>query len=189
MHDPYFFGYGSLVNRRTHDYAQAQTARVSGWRRAWRRSPLRERSFLTVVPGCEDYVDGLIAAVPGADWDALDAREHAYARHDVSHAVEHEAERELEVAIYAIPEGAHEAPTEENPVVLSYIDVVVQGFLKEFGDDGVAHFFETTEGWNMPVINDRAAPIYARHQRLTSAERALVDEALGRLGARVIGAE
>ena len=33
---PYFFGYGSLVNRATHDYVHAHPARISGWRRAWR---------------------------------------------------------------------------------------------------------------------------------------------------------
>lgn len=34
MNNRYFFGYGSLVNRRTHDYAPLQKARVTGWRRA-----------------------------------------------------------------------------------------------------------------------------------------------------------
>jgi len=187
MPDPFFFGYGSLVNRRTHAYAEAQTARVSGWRRAWRKSPLRDRCFLTVVPAPQDYVEGLIAAVPGADWAALDAREHAYARHDVSHATRHGAGRPLDVAIYAIPEGAHHDPGDDNPVLLSYIDVVVQGFLTEFGPEGVRHFFETTQGWHVPVLNDRAAPIYARSQSLDAEERAAVDEGIARVGARIVG--
>ncbi|SMH51467.1 gamma-glutamylcyclotransferase family protein [Maritimibacter sp. HL-12] len=186
MSTPFFFGYGSLVNRRTHAYAEAQTARVSGWRRAWRKSPLRARCFLTVVPAAEDYVEGLIAAVPGVDWAALDAREHAYARFDVSQATQHRAGRLLDVAIYAIPEGAHHDPGDDNPVLLSYIDVVVQGFLAEFGPDGARHFFETTEGWHVPVLDDRAAPIYARAQSLDDAERAVVDEGIARVGARRI---
>jgi hypothetical protein len=186
MSDPFFFGYGSLVNRRTHGYAAAQPARVSGWRRAWRKSPLRDRCFLTVVPAPDDYIEGLIAAVPGADWAALDAREHAYARHDVSHATQHDAGRPLDVAIYAIPEGAHYDPGDDNPVLLSYIDVVVQGFLAEFGRDGMRHFFETTEGWHVPVLDDRAAPIYDRAQRLTDEERDAVDEGIARVGARIV---
>jgi len=186
MHDPFFFGYGSLVNRRTHDYAQAMPARVTGWRRAWRKSPLRQRCFLTVVPAPGVEIEGLVAAVPGADWAALDVREHAYARHDVSGDVTHAAGREIDVAIYAIPTGAHHDPGPEHPVLLSYIDVVVQGFLAEFGADGVTRFFDTTEGWHVPVVDDRAAPIYARHQVLARRERALVDEELARVGAQVI---
>ncbi len=38
--DPYFFGYGSLVNRLTHDH-RAEPAARRGWRRAWRRTSLR----------------------------------------------------------------------------------------------------------------------------------------------------
>jgi Gamma-glutamyl cyclotransferase, AIG2-like len=184
MHDPFFFGYGSLVNRRTHDYTQATPARVTGWRRAWRKSPLRQRCFLTVVPASGAEIDGLVAAVPGADWAVLDAREHAYARHDVSGRVTHAAGREIDVAIYAIPEGAHHDPGPEHPVLLSYIDVVVQGFLTEFGRGGVRRFFDTTDGWHVPVIDDRAQPIYARAQALEDDERAVVDRELARVGAR-----
>ena len=76
--------------------------------------------------------------MPGADWAALDLREHGYARHDVTDTVTHAVGREIEVAIYAIPEGAHHDPGPDHPVALSYIDVVVQGFLAEFGLDGRA---------------------------------------------------
>ncbi len=107
MNDPFFFGYGSLVNRQTHDYLHATTASVTGWRRAWRHTPpLRDVSFLTVVPAPEDYVDGLIAAVPGANWAALDRRERAYDRHDATHQVSHDLEHALDVAIYAIPDAS-----------------------------------------------------------------------------------
>lgn len=181
---PTVFGYGSLVNRRTHDYPEAWRARVSGWRRAWRRSPERARAYLTVVPGPEDFVEGLVAVVPGESWPALDARERAYQRHDVNDLISHGAPRALDVALYAIPEGAHLDPGDDNPTVLSYIDVVVQGYLAEFGPAGVQHFFESTEGWHIPVIDDRAAPVYVRAQELSAEETSLVDAALSRLGVR-----
>ncbi|MDX5384038.1 MAG: gamma-glutamylcyclotransferase, partial [Rhodobacterales bacterium] len=38
MKDAFFFGYGSLVNRATHDYGQARAATLPGWRRAWRHT-------------------------------------------------------------------------------------------------------------------------------------------------------
>lgn len=187
MAEAYFFGYGSLVNRRTHGFPKAQKARVTGWRRAWRKSPLRQRCFLTVLrdPGTE--LLGLIAHVPGDDWAALDDREHAYARHDVTADVTQDGpDRPEEVAIYAMPEGTHHDPGADHPVILSYIDAVVQGYLSEYGIDGVGHFFATTQGWHVPVLDDRAHPVYARAQPLSEAERAVVDAGLASVGAVVV---
>ena len=186
MSDPYFFGYGSLVNRRTHDFPGARKACVTGWRRAWRKSPLRQRPFLTVLPDPGSEVLGLVAMVPGADWRALDEREHAYTRRDVTETVTHEVGRAVEVALYALPDGAHEDPGDEHPLVLSYIDSVVQGYLREYGIDGVGHFFATTSGWHVPVLDDRDHPVYARAQRLSGGERGIVDAGLASVGARVV---
>ncbi len=36
MSDPAFFGYGSLVNLRTHGYDDPRPATLHGWRRVWR---------------------------------------------------------------------------------------------------------------------------------------------------------
>lgn len=178
MKDPFFFGYGSLVNRGTHDYPQAHPAKMTGWRRAWRRSPARDLCYLTAVPCATSSIDGLIAQVPNADWAALDIRERAYLRHDASHQVNHEINHNPEVAIYAIKAGAHHPPTAQNPILLSYLDVVVQGYLTEFGEDGVARFFASTDGWGAPILDDRADPIYSRAQSLSRAETALVDQQL-----------
>ena len=48
---------------------------------------------------------------------------------------------------HAVPQGAHHDPGDDHPLVLSYVDVVVQGFLAEYGIAGVGHFFATTTGW------------------------------------------
>jgi hypothetical protein len=181
MRIPFFFGYGSLVNRRTHAHDPAHPARVRGWRRAWRHTALRPVAFLTAVPAEGAEIDGLLAGVPGADWAALDAREAAYDRvaaADVAHALDWRPE----VSLYTIPEGRHGAPDRAHPVLLSYVDVVVQGYLDAFGENGVARFFATTDGWGAPVADDRADPLYPRHQVLTRAERALVDRWLDDLG-------
>ncbi|MGV6812209.1 MAG: gamma-glutamylcyclotransferase family protein, partial [Brevirhabdus sp.] len=178
MKDPFFFGYGSLVNRRTHDYANAHRAVASGWRRAWRATDLRKAAFLTVLPDPATRIDGLIAEVPGGDWAALDKRERAYDKHDAAHAVDHPLRAALDLRIYAIPEGRHFAPTPEHPILLSYLDVVLQGYLAEFGERGVLRFLGTTDGWQAPVLDDRAAPLYPRAQTLTRLERAFVDDTL-----------
>ncbi len=174
-----FFGYGSLVNRATHDYTALRPATVQGWRRRWRHTGLRPVAYLTVEPDPAAEIDGLIAQVPGGDWEALDHRERAYDR------VAARTRCAAEVAIYTIPDGKHGAPSDTHPVLLSYIDVVVQGFHDLYGEAGVARFFETTHGWDVPVLNDRAAPVYPRHQRLSGWERTMVDAYLAASPARV----
>ena len=62
MSTPYFFGYGSLVNRDTHLYRDCHRAELRGWRRAWVRTAERETVFLSVRMDPESAIDGLIAA-------------------------------------------------------------------------------------------------------------------------------
>ena len=95
--------------------------------------------------------------------------------------VSHTVTRPLNIAIYAVPETRHHTPPEPHPIVLSYLDVVVQGYLRVYGEAGAHRFFETTEGWGLPVLNDRAAPRYPRHQPLSAAETAFVDTKLADL--------
>lgn len=185
MNGPYFFGYGSLVNRATHVYADAHPARIAGWRRAWRHVEGRKVAFLSAVPDPASAIDGLMALVPGGDWAALDMREHAYAR-ILATDVAHEVAGATEIHIYHAPDDMHVTATEMRPVLLSYVDVVVQGYLREFGAGGVARFFETTDGWDAPIKADRADPVYPRHQVLSAEETALVDDWLARLGVRFV---
>ena len=178
MTRPFFFGYGSLVNRATHDYPDAAPARLNGWRRVWRQTGLREVAFLSIEPCDQTGIDGLIAHVPGNDWAALDAREWAYDRFDASPQVTHDLPHAPQIAAYAVPLDAAAAPSEKHPILLSYLDVVVQGYLREFGEAGARAFFASTAGWDAPICDDRATPIYPRHQSLTAEERAFVDQQL-----------
>lgn len=176
---PYFFGYGSLVNRNTHAYPDTRPAQLHGWRRAWVRTDHGDHAFLTAVAAPGAVIDGLIAAVPGADWAALDAREIGYQRHSSGGAVVHDIVPSPDIAHYAIPQESNRSGDES--ILLSYLDVVIQGFARVYGIDGVARFFETTDNWDTPVLDDRAAPRYPRHQPLTKEETALVDGYLANL--------
>ncbi len=181
---PHFFGYGSLVNRSTHDYVEAYPAKARGWRRTWCLTGHRDHAFLSVVRDAATTIEGLIAHVPSGDWAALDAREAGYARVRACDDVDHAIADRVEVAIYSVVPGRW--PMKERmPILLSYLDVVVQGFLREFGEAGAQRFFETTDGWEVGIVNDRAAPLYPRHRALTDDERMFVDHAIGLRGMRV----
>jgi len=186
MADPYFFGYGSLVNSATHDFAGPQHAQLAGWRRVWRHTDLRPVAFLTVIPDAQTTIDGMIAHVPHNDWHALDQREWAYDRVPATQAITHPLDTDIEIAVYAVPSGKHGTPSADHPILLSYLDVVVQGYLHEYGPDGAERFFATTDGWQAPVLNDRAAPRYPRHQQLTDQETAVVDTQLAAIAATLI---
>lgn len=184
MHDPYFFGYGSLVNVKSHSYPNPLPATLNGWRRAWVATARERFVLLSGVRAPGHSIKGLIAAVPGADWAALDLREEGYARLPASDDVAHALPTPPEIAVYAV-DAANIHDSTVHMILLSYLDVVVQGFHQVYGVDGVRHFFDTTDNWQTPILNDRADPIYPRHQRLTAEQTALVDAHLARLAAQV----
>jgi hypothetical protein len=185
MKDPYFFGYGSLVNRKTHGYSQSHPATLKGWRRAWVATPRFGVVLLTGVPAPGHSIQGLIAAVPGADWAALDARETGYSRIPATHDTDHTLPHPADIAVYAVaPENMLERG--KHMILLSYLDVVVQGFDEVFGEDGVENFFATTDNWDTAIIDDRADPVYPRHQKLSAHQTDLVDSHLRRLGPELI---
>lgn len=186
MQNAFFFGYGSLVNANTHKHGPCVPVKLDGWKRAWRFTEARNLSFLTVVQDTSASVQGVIAPVPNSDWDALDAREHAYDRIDATDNIPNTPPMAEQIAVYAIaPEKLNE-PDDHHPVLLSYIDVVIQGFLQVYGQDGVTQFMETTTGWNAPILNDRPKPVYPRAQTLSKQETHLVDLSLSSVGARVL---
>ena len=182
MSNAFFFGYGSLVNVHTHTYGETAKAQLTGWERVWRTTTLREVPFLTVRPAKATSIDGLIAHVPGNDWAQLDAREYGYDR--LNPPVLHDKGDGLDIATYVVPDRLI-APGQKGAILLSYLDVVVQGFLAEFGEAGVRRFFDTTSGWDHPIDNDRKDPKYPRHQTLSSDERDLVTSELARIGHRI----
>lgn len=185
MTAPHFFGYGSLVNRRTHIYNAAHPATIEGWRRTWRHIAALDHAVLTATPAPGHRIEGLIAEVPGADWNALDAREMFYERIPATD-VAHPLDSTPLVQIYHVPENLSPVAKTPNPISLSYLDVIVQGYLAEYGEAGVTGFFTTTDGWDAPILNDRAAPHYPRHQVLADEERALTDHWLEELDLTLI---
>ncbi|MEM6728073.1 MAG: gamma-glutamylcyclotransferase family protein [Pseudomonadota bacterium] len=157
------FGYGSLVNRRTHSF-EAAPATISGWQRVWVTTDARPAAFLSVTRADGD-IDGLLLDVPEASYADLDAREAQYAREPLDGGL-----------IYAVP--ASSTTPDPAPILASYLDVVLQGFLAEFGEPGLLRFMQTTTGWERGIWDDRAKPIYPRAQTISAEERALFSRLL-----------
>lgn len=184
---PHFFGYGSLVNTLTHDYPNPYKARLRGWRRMWRNTTLKELAILTIVQDPDCDIDGLIAQVPENDWSALDQREINYTRTALSSGtISHDHPDQIEVQVYETRTDRDAPSGTRHPILMSYLDIVVQGYFREFGAQGVADFFATTSGWDAPVLNDRNAPQYPRYKTQTAQELALTDGHLATLGSQII---
>tara|TARA_R110002124_G_scaffold52394_3_gene150861 strand:+ start:2933 stop:3442 length:510 start_codon:yes stop_codon:yes gene_type:complete len=166
-----FFGFGSLVNLHTHDYVDPKPMTVTGWKRQWVSSTLRDVAFLSVTPCADTTLQGMSASTVGIGWAALDVREQGYNRHPLP---------DTDMQIYIGSPDCILLDVKQ-PILLSYLDVVVQGYHTHFGSQGVADFFATTQNWDHPILNDRAAPQYPRAQTLTDQERTLVDSHLDAL--------
>ncbi|WP_106160040.1 gamma-glutamylcyclotransferase family protein [Hasllibacter halocynthiae] len=169
------FGYGSLVNGLTHRHGDLVPAGVRGWRRGWCATGRRGVAFLSVQPDGAAECLGATIGWPLADLSALDAREAAYERREVDAGGG--------AILYAVPDADRLPAGHGRPILLSYLDAVIQGFARLHGPADAWGFFETTDGWG-PVRDDRAAPLYPRACVLTAEETALVDEGLARLGLR-----
>ncbi len=184
------FGYGSLVNRATlpEDSVSARV-RVRGWRRAWRHSvgsDAGRRCTLTVIPDPNCSILGTVVAQPGHHDDTMQRREALYHRVDIpSDDVDWLDQRPdgwPEPFIH-VGEPAYNRPGDhDHPVLLSYVETVMSGFFRTFGDDGPRHFLETTADWHVPVMDDRTAPIYSRATQIDDIERSLIDGLLDEIG-------
>ena len=180
------FGYGSLVNADTlATGTRAVRVRVTGWRRAWRHCGLTSfgrRCTLTVYPDPDSIIDGVVIAQPMDALTALDAREGQYTRHAVDAGsldwLDPRPDGWPAPFVY-VGNAEHRRPGDaDHPIMLSYLDVVIAGFLRTFGASGADHFLQTTDDWHVPVLNDRAAPRYPRALSLSSGERDRVDRCL-----------
>jgi len=182
---PHFFGFGSLVNTATHIYGNTRPARLEGWRRTWVQTPDRTLAFLSVRPAPGHVIEGLLAAVPNGDWAALDERETGYARVDVTPQVAHDMMPAPQISLYQVPEDTHDRNAGQ-AILMSYLDVVLRGYTQVFGEGGAKAFMATTDGWETPILDDRATPRYPRHQEITSGERAFHDGLIAEVGTRVL---
>ncbi len=180
------FGYGSLVNRGTlPPYVHAERRTVKGWRRAWRkRSPglgVVGACSLSVVEAPDEEIDGLVVTFEDGMLETITAREHNY---DPLRLAD-----DPDVIIFRAKAEVDDYGDHEHPILLSYLDATAQGFLREFGEEGLDRFIATTDGWHVPIVDDRAQPRYARAQQLSSAEEKRINQLLRSVDATPVRAQ
>lgn len=182
-----YFGYGSLVNRatlRTH-VLDAMPARLSGWRRCWRTRPNApdfSPALLSVRPDDGAEIDGLLILDRAEHLPAVDLREANYERRPVSPHRLAVASLTEAVPLYIYEAKSGPVERRSSHILQSYLDAVLQGFLREHGAEAVERFIAETEGFDLPILPDRARPVYPRAVRLTADEERLFDRLLDAAG-------
>lgn len=187
----YYFGYGSLVNRNTRPAGEFFVpATLKGWRRVWEnrsRNPDRAQRCTSLsvemLPDPSDgSIEGIVARIPVSELIHLDKRETGYQR--LSLPVDQFELAELVdtdiIHVYQSELPHRFLADHEHPILQSYIDCVLAGYLAQFGHSGMQTMIESTRGWNYPVMNDRAAPNYPRAVDIDAELQQNIDQLLAR---------
>ena len=189
-----YFGYGSLVNRATlrTTIISAAPARLRGWRRRWRPRPDMPgfpAALLTVEPHDEAGCDGMLVFDRAENLAAVDRREARYSRVALSRdALETAVEMPDDLVAHVYVAQTELPSHREPPLILqSYLDAVMQGFLREHGETGLRRFVTETLDFHIPIMADRAHPAYPRHVALAAGEAELFDGLLAETGAVFAG--
>ncbi|WP_428687242.1 gamma-glutamylcyclotransferase family protein [Roseibium sp.] len=186
-----YFGYGSLVNK---DTVPAETVvtpgRLRGWIREWRVCGENEegqgRCSLTVRESADTEIWGVMAVEPRTRLQDLEQREHRYRKViSIGAGFSCEAARQPgpeELFLFKAAPEHRRWGTETHPILQSYLDCVLAGYFRLWGETGIDHFIETTDGWHVPVLSDREKPRYPRSITLDPQLADLIDEKLDNLG-------
>ncbi|WP_299814680.1 gamma-glutamylcyclotransferase [uncultured Roseibium sp.] len=186
-----YFGYGSLVNIDTIPAAtQVVPGRLSGWMREWKVCGEGEdgqgRCALSVREQHGVEIRGIMAREPRAGLKDLELRERRYHKVEAIGATFRcEAEQKPgsnDMFLFKAAPGHHRWGSRSHPILQSYLDCVLAGYFRIWGEEGIEHFIETTDGWHVPVLKDRDSPRYPRKIVPGPQLADLIDTKLAALG-------
>jgi len=185
-----YFGYGSLVNRRTlrTKFLGIRRAEATGWRRFWLpRDAAEDMALLSVKPDEDVAVHGVVVYDLVDHLPAVDEREAGYSRRIVDLGrlwVENPPIADIPVYIYEAHQGTPTAEDRQAAILQSYLDAVMQGFRTLYGGEGLSRFVTETHGFETPVLKDRHQPRYPRSVDLHEDEAQLFDRLVTERGGR-----
>lgn len=181
----YVVGYGSLMQdasraRTTPEAGPAHPVEVAGYRRGWfeRGSPVGfSTTFLGVIPDQQGRLNAVMYEVRPAELASTDSRERSYCRDLVEQAAltrldpgfSPPSDAQIWIYVSRVPRAA--APSNDYPIVQSYVDVFLSGCLEQEQRFALAGFarqcIATTSDWSEHWVNDRLYPrrafIYQPH--------------------------
>ena len=189
-----YFGFGSLVNTATlrTNYVDTIPVVLNGWRRHWQGRPGiddPEIALLSIHRHEQSKLHGLLVVDNLENLTKVDEREEGYQRirlgsEDFAIAT---GTQELPEALYVYVANPAREPDARPPLLQSYLDAVMQGYLHQFGASGLSHFIETTIGFDREIIKDRHQPQYPRAIRLEKNHADLFDDTLSGAGVMFSG--
>ena len=193
MNNVAYFAYGSLVNRYTRaPHTEARPVRLAGWVRQWRHcieTPNGKVCALTVVPRADSELDGVLVVDHREALAEVDRREVGYRREAISGVLPEAgiADNSVETYIYVSNSESLRWGSEEYPIWLSYLECALAGYIDVWERAGAERFMSSTEGWQTPVLDDRAAPKYPRAVALDKPTQEIIDGLLKEHEIRYIG--
>ena len=183
----YIFGYGSLLNshsrKLTGQTGEAIPVVVSGLIRHWSLiDDSYQLSPLAVEIG-EGQVNGVLLEVNDSSLNDFDIREAGYSRIKINHnKIDMPGRLDSTKPVWAYVTNSINSPTEQAPIVQSYVDTVLAGCL-DISENFAIHFIETTLGWHHPFENDRTQPKYQRRAGVTDEHISIIDNLLAKSAA------
>jgi len=183
-----YFGYGSLVNEFTWPRPyQKEPGKIQNWRREWKHCV--DASFgricaLTVSHASNSRIQGVFIRCAYSELKEVDDREIGYERVELPFGDVVAATNPLppRLFLYQSTSECYRAGNRDYPIWLSYIEVVMDGYLQMFGETGLDQFISDTAGWAAPILDDREFPKYPRARQLPIERRRLFEQRLSALG-------
>ncbi len=161
----YIFGYGSLVNAESRAASfncmqSVVAARISaefGYKRVWNYKGPGFTALGLQKTDSPMSINGIIYSVHADDMSVWDQREKYYNRIELPWTFVESVDwmnlpKDGKLWVY-IPK-AHYLASPSHPLIQSYIDICVTGFL-DYGEAFAVEFLQTTDNWSMYWLNDR----------------------------------
>ena len=167
MNKKFLFAYGSLVNhfsrKKVIQNVSSFYGNLSAYKRIWCINvEAKKFTGLGLIYDKNHYCNGIYIPISEEDINRLDEREikgsgNKYERILINNTLCDKRFKENEVYTYV--SKVIENPSPNCPLIQSYIDVVIQGFI-QYNKEYAKEFCQTTFKWNENYINDRNNPIY-----------------------------
>lgn len=168
MNKCYIFGYGSLINSTSRSITgitgEGVPVRINKVKRSWfATSKVNPMASVGIESDNNSNCNGVLFPIDHQELSKFDARETGYYRESLplSHInfLSEGISIKEDVWIYFAKKTNH--PSSKQPIVQSYVDVIIEGCL-EIGLDFTKEFLKTTMGWEHTWVDDRLFPKYPR---------------------------